>query len=300
MELSVNRENINIFQALASESRLKIIEILKEEEKNIRELAEILKMSSTIIVRHIAKLEKAEIIKTVSVPGKRGIQKICRLNIDKILFNFKGDMLENDLIAKLSIPVGHYLNYSVQATCGIADKNSLIGLHDDPRYFSHPDHYKAGIVWFTNGWVEYAIPSYILDHKEIKTIKIALELCSEYPCYKNDYKSDIYFYLGDVHLGKWTAPGNFGDRRGKYNPPWWTMGSEYGIRIELEVNQNGAYIEKKKVSNVSIESLKIEKEVDLKLKIETPEKTEFPGGINIFGRGFGDYNQDIEVTIEYL
>ena len=299
MEINVNSKQCSFFQALASEMRLKIIEILKVEEKNIKELAELLGVSPTITARHIKQLEEVGIISTVKVSGKRGLQKVCRLNPGSVLLVFDDDCETGKSIKKFSIPVGAYTDYMVSSSCGLADQNSLIGIHDDPRYFSHPNHGEAGLVWFTHGWVEYRIPSYMLDDRKVKKISFSLELCSEYPHFKDDYKSDIYIFLNDKKIACWTSPGNFGDRRGKYNPPWWNLGSEYGKKIIVEINDAGSFVGNEKISDVRVFDLNIVWGKDMKLRILSPEKTENPGGINIFGKGFGDYDQDIDLKIEY-
>ena len=36
----------------------------------------------------------------------------------------------------------------------------------------------------------------------------------------------------------------------------------------------------------------------IRLRIEVPETAEHPGGINIFGRGFGNYDQDIVLRLK--
>ena len=83
--INVNREACPFFSALASETRLAIIELLGEREMNIRDLAQILGLSSTIIAKHIKILENAHIIHCRSIPGERGLQKLCRLIQDGIV-----------------------------------------------------------------------------------------------------------------------------------------------------------------------------------------------------------------------
>ena len=299
MEINVESSNCYFFQALASETRLRIIEILKKEEKNIKDIADILNVSTTIIARHVNQLEEAGLVTTVNLSAKRGLQKICRLNSESILLILDSDIEDSVNVKKFSIPVGQYSDYQVIPTCGLAGHDAFIGIHDDSRYFSHPDHNKAGLIWFTQGWLEYRIPSYMIDDKKIKKLSFNLELCSEYPHFKDDYKSDINFSLNNQKIAVWTSPGNFGDRRGKYNPPWWNMGSEYGVKLKVSIKEDGTYIGKEKVSNIKIMDIRIEESSDLKFRISCPHDTENPGGVTLFGKGFGDYDQDIDIKIEY-
>lgn len=86
-------------------------------------------------------------------------------------------------------------------------------LLDDPRYFASPNRFDISLIWFTSGYLEYSIPIYDIDFSNLSEIEIFLEICSEFPGYNNSFKSDIYFYFSDITLGKWTSPGDFGDRK---------------------------------------------------------------------------------------
>ena len=79
---------------------------------------------------------------------------------------------------------------------------------DDPRYFSSPERFNAGIIWFTSGYVEYRFPNQLHSDETAKEIQISMELCSEAPGVLENYPSDIYFYVNDIELGCWTSPGN--------------------------------------------------------------------------------------------
>ena len=301
MDINVTEENITFFQALASETRIKIIKILSQEEKNIKDLAAILGVSSTIIAKHVNKLEEAGIIKSKNISATRGLQKICKLDIEKASLYFDTDFNKSGKLKKLSIPIGAYSSYRFIPTCGIASTKAIIGNYDDPRYFSNPEHYKANLLWFTNGWIEYPIPSYIFDCKSLKSIKLSMEICSEYPESKKDHKSDIYFSLNKKLLGKWISPGNPSGRRGRYNPAWWIMGSEFGYKVELIIDKNGVQLNKTKISDTKISDIKFLEKKDTILKIASPSpgKTENSGGFTIFGKGFGDYDTNLELEVEY-
>ena len=65
------------------------------------------------------------------------------------------------------IKIGHYTNYEVYPTCGLASSSKIIGEVDDSRYFAHPDRYDADILWFTKGYIEYMIPNFIPHRQKI-------------------------------------------------------------------------------------------------------------------------------------
>jgi predicted transcriptional regulator len=175
--------------------------------------------------------------------------------------------------------------------------NALIGICDDPRYFSHPERYDAGIIWFAHGEIEYLLPSFIFDKPAtIKSLEISLEICSEAPGFNENFLSDIYFDLNGVSLGKWLSPGDFGNQKGIYTPKWWYL-TEYGKLVTIKITTNGTYVNDQRVSDVTLEKLNLSTEFDAKLKISSPLNTTNPGGINIFGKGFGNYDQGIMVKI---
>jgi predicted transcriptional regulator len=57
--------------------------------------------------------------------------------------------------------------------------------------------------------------------------------------------------------------------------------------------RTGCYIDGVLVSRVTIADLKLSEHHSVKVKIGIKDDAEHVGGMNIFGRGFGNYNQDI-------
>jgi predicted transcriptional regulator len=298
MEIKINTKNMKALECLSSRTRVKILELLGEGPKNIGELASNLDVSSAITTRHISMLESAGIVQTKNLPGKRGLQKVCSLAVDKITLSL---MKEPSSVKynTVSIPIGQYASYKVSPPCGLASTQQLIGVSDDPRYFSDPDRVKASLLWFHTGWIEYKIPSYVMVTQDPSALEISLEICSEFPGYNENWPSDIHFSINDIPIGVWTSPGDFGDRKGTYTPDWWRMKTQYGLLKTLRITSEGSMLDGIILSDVSIDQIPIKHGQDLSLKISVPKDTTHPGGINIFGRGFGNYDQDIEVTVEY-
>lgn len=61
MYLTTDSESLQVYEALASEVRLRIIELLDRREMHIKELAAELYLSSAIVSTHVAKLQKAKL-----------------------------------------------------------------------------------------------------------------------------------------------------------------------------------------------------------------------------------------------
>ncbi len=293
-------EGLDLFKALGSDVRIEIVKILlKERKMNMNELASYLKISNGALTGHIRKLEECGVVTVSSEGAGHGNEKACSVHLDKILIEVQ-DVPQNENVYTTDIKVGLFSDYEVYPTCGLASSTKLIGEVDDTRYFSHPDRYNADILWFTKGYVEYVIPNFIPFKQKIDEICISAELSSEAPGVNDVWPSDIYFYINDVLVGTWTSPGDFGDIKGIFTPDWWFPNwNQYGLLKMLVINKRGTFIDGLKISNVTIDQFKLTSKSSIKLKLAVPEDAEHVGGLTIFGKGFGNYNQDINVKIAY-
>lgn len=292
------RSGLNIFKALSSEIRIEILGLLtKYESLNLNELAEKLNLTNGAVTMHIKKLEESGLIEITTAVGKHGIQKICYLNEDMLTVELKSKEAEN--LYEYEIKVGHYCDYHAEPTCGLATKDSIIGEFDDPRYFADPQHINAGIVWLSRGFLAYRIPNYLKANQEFNELQFILELSSEAPSYNNHWPSDIEFYINDTKLGIWTSPGDFGGIKGNYNPDWWPPHlNQYGMIKLLRVNKEGSYIDGCRISDVTIHDLNLTMKSEIKFKIAVAEDGH-TGGLTIYGKHFGNYNQDIIARVLY-
>ncbi|UOE93564.1 ArsR family transcriptional regulator [Alkalihalobacillus sp. LMS39] len=299
MKLDISNNSLPVYEALASNVRLAIINCLSEKSMNIRELAEAVNLSSAIMTMHIKKLEKSGIIRTEMVPGKAGVQKLCILNVESITIVFPSQQSASQDYHETELSVGHYTDFDVEPTCGLATKQHIIGEFDEPRYFLDPERVNAKILWFSKGFIEYKVPNFLLTSENPTELEISLELSSEAPFIRENWPSDITFSLNGVDLGKWTSPGDFGDRLGKYTPEWWPrVVNQYGLLKYLKINSSGTYIDGKQISKVTIDDLNIRsKQWTFKLAVD--ENSENVGGVTIFGKNFGNYNQDIIFRLYY-
>jgi len=292
------RSGLSIFKALSSEIRIEILELLtKYDSLNLNELAEKLNLTNGAVTMHIKKLEESGLIDITTAVGRHGIQKICYLNEDVLTVELKSKEIEN--LYEYEIKVGHYCDYAAEPTCGLATKDSIIGEFDDPRYFADPQHINAGIVWLSRGHLAYRIPNYLKSNQEFNELQFILELSSEAPSFNNHWPSDIEFYINDTKLGIWTSPGDFGGIKGNYNPDWWPPHlNQYGMIKLLRVNKEGSFIDGCRISNVTIDRLALTMNSEIKFKIAVAEEGNV-GGLTIYGKHFGNYNQDIIARVIY-
>lgn len=298
MEISTKNDSLPILEALSSESRLKIINLLAEGEYNIKQIAEKLYLSNGIVTRHIKQLEDAGLITTKLVSIKSGSQKICSLAIDELYIRFPSNVFPNYEIHQTNISVGHFTDFYATPTCGLATVENYIGKLDDPRYFMDPQRVNAEIVWLTEGFLEYKIPNLLnLKKQKPELLEISLEIASEFPISNNNWPSDIGFYINDTFVGKWTVPGNFSDIRGKLTPKWWSdRNSQYGLLKTLRVTAHETLIDGEAISKTKLTDIKLNSNL---IKIKIAVEKENGGGLTIFGKGFGNYPQHIIYKIYY-
>jgi predicted transcriptional regulator len=299
MKIDTSEKWLPVYEALGSDVRLKIIGFLAKRPMNVKELAGALHLSSAIVTMHVRKLEKAQIIRCERTSTAKAIQKLCSLAVDTIEIQLPNHQAAARQFHEFSIPVGHYTDINVTPTCGLATSEKIIGHFDDPRYFLDPERVHAQILWFTEGFIEYRIPNYLLSDQEPEELEISLELGSEAPGVNSVWPSDISFFLNGVPIGMWTSPGDFGEKRGKYTPEWWSLSvGQYGLFKVIRINGEGSFIDGLKISDVTLHTLDIKNRY-LNFRIAVLPDSEHIGGVSLFGRGFGNYNQDIVFKLYY-
>lgn len=303
MSITYNLNNgLPFFKALSSEIRLKILLFIYQNEGlNIKQIAESFQMPITTLLPHIKTLEECNLIQIIEKSTMHGWEKRCYIGMhfDHIIIDIDSASKPHN-IYHMDIPIGSYFDFNIHPTCGLATTSSFIGLLDEPCYFSHPERHQAGILWFTMGYVEYILPCYLPFPASIEEIVLSFEICSECPATNNNWPSDITFSLNDTPLGTWTSPGDFGDKKGKYNPDWWHASlNQYGLLKKLRISPDGTYMDDTKLSSVSTKDLNLTNESILKFRISVLPDARHPGGCTLFGHGFGNHPQNIRGTVKY-
>lgn len=294
-------ENFEVLKSASSKGGVKILKLLHQSGgMNVNEIAEQLGQPQSSVSNHIQSLERAGLIRTETVKARKGSQKICHAIYDEIVVSFHkaAARTPNDEI-EVMMPLGLFTNASVVGPCGICSPEGIIGLLDVPTTFLDPERMKASLLWFTSGFIEYRFPNNaLLKGLDIDRIEFVMEVSSEVPGTHTNWPSDISISINGTELGVWTSPGDFGDKRGVYTPDWWKMaGSQYGLLKTWQVTHDGAFVDGRRISNVCISDLNLADHRSVRLRIEVKADARHPGGINVFGRGFGNYDQDIVMRL---
>lgn len=301
--LSTLEEAQDAIKALSAPMRMEIMKIVsKTPGVSMNYLARTLGLTNSAITMHINKLTGAGLVKTETASGKHGTMKLVSPCHDRIIIDMLPckEHIAQDFYLD-DIKIGCFTACSVTPTCGLSTPERLIGALDDIKAFTFPEHFDAGILWFTSGYVEYGLPNHLLAGQHLKELQISFEISSEYPGFNPDYPSDIHFSLNGVSLGVWVSPGDYGGRRGHISPAWWPAElNQYGLLKTLIINREGTFMDGgQKLSAVTIDQLAIDYNSLLTFRIEVPEDTANCGGCTLFGERFGDYNQAIRVKAFY-
>ncbi|MFC0267731.1 ArsR/SmtB family transcription factor [Kushneria aurantia] len=292
-----------MLRGLASRARIDILQLLHDRgPTNVNLIAATLALPQSSVSSHLTILEEAGLIETWSNKGRKGKQKLCRALHDELVIAFGNRARTGSNSIEVAMPVGLYSTYDVTAPCGLCTTDNIVGMLDVPETFFNPERMKAGLVWFTSGYVEYQFPNNArLTRSEVSSLEFSMELSSEVPGTNADWPSDISVSVNGIELGLWTSPGDFGDRRGALTPSWWKLkGSQYGLLKRWSVNHQGTFIDSIRLSDVTIDQLRLAEHHSIKLRIGVNPNARHPGGINIFGRGFGNHDQDIVLRLNIV
>jgi len=290
----------DVFKALSTPMRLKIMELIYEEDLSMNDLAEKLELTNSAVSLHVKQLEQAGLVTIRSTSGKRGIMKIVKPTYSRLIVDLTPQAKPRHCYQD-DIPVGQFSSCDVHPTCGLANSGIIIGELDSPKVFSYPERFTAGILWIGYGSISYTLPNRLTAGQRLEELQISFEISSECPEVNEDYPSDIHFSINGTKLGKWVSPGDFGARRGILSPSWWPeLLNQYGLLKTLIINHDGTFIDgSQRISKTTIDDLNLDYNSSITFTFSVPKDTANCGGLTLFGSTFGDYTQDIKVKAYY-
>lgn len=291
----------DVMRCLGSELRLRILQCIRRAgQMNVNEVCDALGLPQSTVAANIQLLERAGLVASQTAKGRKGQQKICRVPFEEIVLRLNSpEPAPRDDTIEVSMPVGLYTSCSVSAPCGLCSRERVIGLLDVPDHLLDPDRMRAALVWFWRGFVEYKFPNNAkVLQAGIEAVEFSMELSSEVPGTNVDWPSDITVWVNGVRIGTWTSPGDFGDQRGLHTPRWWKLGgSQYGQLTSWRITAGGTFVDGARISPVTLRDLDLDGHHSVKLRVGIDENAAHPGGVNIFGRGFGNHDQDIVMRL---
>jgi predicted transcriptional regulator len=291
---------LEVLKALGNETRIAILSYLGDRVVAVNQIANDLRLPPSTATMHISVLERAGLLHTEMRPATRGLQKVCARTYDELVVDLPRGEHQARSAVELTMPIGGYGDFQVEPTCGLASVGGLIGYLDDPNSFYEPDRLQAQLLWFRSGWVEYKLPNRVPPGARIVSLQLSAEVCSEAPLHDPDWPSDIGVWINGLHLGDWTCPGDFGGLRGRLTPGWWEeKDTQYGVLKRWRVTSLGTSIDGLPLSAVSIADLRLRPGEPIVVRLGVRPDAANVGGLNLFGREFGNYPQDLGLRIEY-
>ena len=131
-------------------------------------------------------------------------------------------------------------------------------------------------------------------------MEFSMELSSEVPGTSADWPSDItvcgqrqgHRHLDVARRFRRQARRLYARLVEAQGQPVWQAQELAGQRA------TGTYVDGMKISPVSLKDLDLDTHHSIRLRIGVKADAKHPGGINIFGRGFGNYDQDIVLRLQ--
>lgn len=281
-------------KALSSPLRRRILNALVEKEQSIQELTNALHIAQSSCTMNVQILERVGLISTRNTAGIKGSRKMCKVQFDEIILPVHSERrIEEDKGVTLEMPIGLYSDYDIRSPCGILGDSGMIGHMDMVETFLDPHRATAQLIWFTDGWVEYNFPLQIPSGRRVTSLSFSLELCSEFPGYNNNWPSDISLWIMGHLIATWRSPGDMGGSTGQLTPSWWNLNNtQFGYWKEWRVTEEGSFLDGQRMTDTTLGDLDLHGRSKIVIRIGIAEKAEFHGGINIFGRKFGNVPQD--------
>ena len=300
LQLDDEEQLCSLGAVLNSPARIQILKLLYFNSYSVGEIARRLNIPNSSAALYVSSLEKADLISTKVLEGTRGSMKMCSRKKDSIRIKLNRTDENADKVVRFSMPVGCYTDCSIMPSCGIISEKGYIVPDDSPELFFLPDRINAQLLWSRCGFVEYKFPFSICAYSKISSLFLSFEVCSETSNFNEDWPSDITVWIDGRECGTWRCPSDFGARRGRLNPEWWSSGcTQYGKLFILEISENGSYVNSVFSGSPRISDFQFNTSRPVTVRIGNKPDAVFQGGFNIFGKKMGDYEQDISFSIIY-
>jgi len=290
-----------VAKALSSPIRAKMLALLYTRSMNVNELAEALSLPVSTAALNVRQLEDAGLISCEIQPGIRGAMKLCSRRIDSVSMRLTPDNHDGLSALTQQLPIGSYsIADGITPDCGLVSDHAWIGDSNLPWAFYHPDRFKAQMLWFRSGELEYRFSLGEINPMQVSWLEFSMEISSNAPMYREDFKSDIGVAVNGCPLGVWTSPGDYGRRRGRLNPSWWSdTSSQFGLLKTWRIDHSGSFLDGQPLSGVTLSDLHLHSLGYISLRVGVSPDAAHVGGLNLFGDKFGDYAQGIIMRVGY-
>ena len=289
MKLDLSDTSLTVFKCLASETRLEALRLLSQHPCNVGELANRTGVSSAIMTRHIAMMEKCGIVQSYTTSGLRGMQKVCSLSENEIIVSLREAGLRERCV-EIDMPVGGFEDARVSPACGLMSSKGIIGVADDSRYFLSPDRMSANVVWFHEGYLEYRVP--LQEVQDLPVARLQITFWMEMRAFgKVDRPGRVRFTLGDGAASEAPVPfkqvfSGYTHLAGRPD------GAAPGAATRLNVTGEGMFLNGEPISKVNFKTVLGDGKQYLAFRVEAlHEETE--SVLYLYGADGGEPSRNI-------
>ena len=302
LDLSDTELVSRVARAMSVPKRLEILRLLGE--KNVMSVNEIsqtlgIPISSTSI--HINILEEARLINCERVSSIHGTMKMCSRRCSSAMFHFRKDPPHRTKQFVQSMPIGAYSQAeAIVEPCGLASRMGPIGVYNRPNCFYLPERLDAEILWLNSGSLCYHFSPLMDASIQPEYLELSFEVCNDAQLESPVWQTDLRVYINGCLLGSSVCSCDSEGRRGALNPSWWPdVATQHGELQKWRVTSEGTYLQDVKISNVNLRDLQLSSAAKIIVLLHVPSTSHHCSGINLFGAGFGDYDQAIRLVIGY-
>ena len=284
---------VAVTKALSHPLRLDILDQLLHEPRTVTELARINGLTNSTVLFHLRMLEEASLIICRTKPNKKGKTLVFYINFNTISFTTQAQSSFSNAISMQTVSVGSFSQCETQKYLRIGTSDHFVVLDRDDVY--NTARFDAGLIGIDNGSVTYEFSNAFAKQHKLLGLEFSLEVSSESPYFRNDWKSEILFSVCGIDVACYLSPGDFGGERGRLTPSWWDdRYSQYGLLVTLLIDHEGVRINGEPVkTSITVDDLPIQKNNRFSFGIRTDPNRKYAGGFNIFGKTYGNFAQDI-------
>lgn len=290
-----------IARALSIPQRIKILELLSEKNvMSVNQIAVALNLPISSASMHVSVLEDAGLVSCERMSSIHGTMKMCARKVGAIQFHLRHDVPRNIKHFNQELPLGAYsAALDVTKPCGLASMYGPIGVYNRPECFFMPERLEAQMIWLKSGTLTYEFSTFLDRDIDVEALELSFEACAQARMH-DEWKTEILVSVNGKCLGSCTCTCDANGRRGTFNPDWWPdVATQHGDLLKWRVTKDGVYLRDQRLSDVTLNDLNLSKCEKVSVQLRIPSTNENASGLNLFGTGFGNYNQAIGLSIAY-
>lgn len=291
------KKALNVLKVLGNEPRFNILTLLMKGPMSISEIARKIQISQPTVTTYVQQLEENGLVFTRLQRAAKGYIKLCYSLYSGISLEWdeaRQKALES--VYELDMPVGHYSSMNCSRPSLLANQGGILASSDDLSRFFHPIRMEAELLAMTQGVVKYLFPYNMPPEKKIHRIELSAEL--NIAQRHHSALTNVTLSINNCNFTPLRLDVHDGIKEHSHILDWYpkdmtTCGNLYVWQID---NQQTT-LNSEPCGDFSLKDLQLQsmQPIEVSFNVESPHAP--AGGMVIFGKSFGRYNQDLRLTI---